>query len=83
MAELHAEVIALLDDVDDGEVLDELSLSLVNLAAVASPDLVPTHRFLPTLRIHVRQAVLAGAGGRALRQVLDVAASTTLHPGVR
>jgi len=46
-------------------------------------DSMPTHRFLPTLRIHVRQAALAGAGRRVLQQVLDLAATTTLQPGVR
>ncbi len=62
-----------------GGSLTDLQRELIGVVV----DSVPTHRFLPTLRIHVRQAVMVGAGGRALRQVLDVAASTTLHPGVR
>jgi len=46
-------------------------------------DAMPSHRFLPTLLMHVRQATAHGAGRRAVRQVLDIAAAAPDHPGVR
>lgn len=46
-------------------------------------DAMPSHRFLPTLLMHVRQATAQGAGRRAVRQVLDIAAAAPDHPGVR
>jgi alkylhydroperoxidase/carboxymuconolactone decarboxylase family protein YurZ len=46
-------------------------------------DAQPSHRFLPTLLMHVRQATAQGAGRRAVRQVLDIAAAAPDHPGER
>jgi alkylhydroperoxidase/carboxymuconolactone decarboxylase family protein YurZ len=62
-----------------GQGLTPLQRELVGIAV----DSMPTHRFLPTLLVHVRQAVVVGAGRRAIQQVLEVASTTPLHPGVR
>jgi len=75
MAELHPEVIALLDDVDDGEVLDELSLSLVNLAAVASPTTLDLSRTAAA----VNSAMDAGATPAQLQEVLVLVSCIGMH----
>jgi alkylhydroperoxidase/carboxymuconolactone decarboxylase family protein YurZ len=59
--------------------LTALQRELVGIAV----DAMPSHRFLPTLLMHVRQATAQGAGRRAVRQVLDIAAAAPDHPGVR
>jgi alkylhydroperoxidase/carboxymuconolactone decarboxylase family protein YurZ len=45
-------------------------------------DAVPSHRFVPTLRLHVRRAIELGAGREAILAVLDRAAAAPDHPGV-
>lgn len=59
--------------------LTALQRELVGIAV----DAMPSHRFLPTLLMHVRQATAQGAGRCAVRQVLDIAAAAPDHPGVR
>lgn len=51
---------------------------LVSLAC----DATPTHRYLPGLRLHVRNALALGAGRRAVLGALDIAAAVGPHPGV-
>lgn len=45
-------------------------------------DSMPSHRFLPTLRMHARRARELGAGQAAVRQVLVIAAAAPEHRGV-
>jgi alkylhydroperoxidase/carboxymuconolactone decarboxylase family protein YurZ len=45
-------------------------------------DATPTHRYLPGLRLHLRNALKLGAGRAAILQVLDLAADAPPHPGV-
>jgi hypothetical protein len=47
-----------------------------------SVDSMPSHRFLPTLRMHVLRARELGAGTAAIQQVLDIAAAAPPHRGV-
>jgi hypothetical protein len=65
------------------EVRADLLACLADAEVGVAVDTMPSHRFLPTLLMHLRQTVLVGAGRRAILQVLDVAAATSLHPGVR
>lgn len=51
------------------------------LIAVAT-DATPTHRYLPGLRLHLRNAIKLGAGRDALTAVLDIAAKAPSHSGV-
>lgn len=51
------------------------------LVALAS-DATPTHRFLPGLRVHLRNAIKLGAGRRAILQTLEIAAAGPEHHGV-
>lgn len=51
------------------------------LVALAS-DATPTHRFLPGLRVHLRNAIKLGAGRRAIVQTLEIAAAGPEHHGV-
>ena len=59
--------------------LDPLTKELMAIAV----DAVPTHRFLPTLRLHVKRAVELGAGRREIGEALEIAAAAPPHPGVR
>ena len=52
------------------------------LAAMAT-DATPTHRFLPGMRLHLRNALKLGAGGKAVVEALDIAAAAPGHSGVR
>lgn len=58
--------------------LPPLTKELVAMAV----DATPTHRFLPGLRLHLRNAIKLGAGSRQIVQVLDVAAATPAHAGI-
>jgi alkylhydroperoxidase/carboxymuconolactone decarboxylase family protein YurZ len=58
--------------------LDALTKELMAIAV----DSVPTHRFLPTLRLHVRKALELGAGRTEILQTLEIAAGAPAHPGV-
>lgn len=51
---------------------------LLSLACDASP----THRYLPGLRLHVRNAIALGVGRRAVIEALDIAATASPHRGV-
>jgi len=43
---------------------------------------VPSHRFLPTLRLHVERAIELGAGRTQILSTLELAATAPDHPGV-
>lgn len=55
-----------------------LTKELVSMAV----DATPTHRFLPGVRLHLRNAVKLGAGREAVLKVLEIAAVAPVHPGV-
>jgi alkylhydroperoxidase/carboxymuconolactone decarboxylase family protein YurZ len=59
--------------------LDPLTKELMAIAV----DAVPTHRFLPTLRLHVARALELGVGRAEIAETLEIAAAAPLHPGVR
>lgn len=52
------------------------------LAAMAA-DATQTHRFLPGMRLHLRNALKLGAGRKAVVETLDIAAAAPGHGGVR
>lgn len=58
--------------------LDPLTKELMAIAV----DAVPSHRFLPTLRLHVERALELGAGRAEILATLDRAATAPAHPGV-
>jgi alkylhydroperoxidase/carboxymuconolactone decarboxylase family protein YurZ len=58
--------------------VDPLSKELMAIAV----DAVPSHRFVPTLRLHVLRAIELGAGREAILATLDRAAAAPDHPGV-
>jgi alkylhydroperoxidase/carboxymuconolactone decarboxylase family protein YurZ len=58
--------------------VDPLTKELMAIAV----DAVPSHRFLPTLRLHVQRAIELGAGRDAILATLDRAAAAPDHPGV-
>jgi alkylhydroperoxidase/carboxymuconolactone decarboxylase family protein YurZ len=58
--------------------LDPLTKELMAIAV----DAVPSHRFLPTLRLHVEKAIELGAGRTEILAALDAAAAAPDHPGV-
>ena len=58
--------------------LPPLTKELVSMAV----DATPTHRFLPGMRLHLRNAVKLGAGREAVLKVLEIAAAAPPHPGV-
>ncbi|MDP3799227.1 MAG: carboxymuconolactone decarboxylase family protein [Polaromonas sp.] len=58
--------------------LPPLTKELVSMAV----DATPTHRFLPGMRLHLRNAVKLGAGREAVLEVLEIAAAAPAHPGV-
>jgi alkylhydroperoxidase/carboxymuconolactone decarboxylase family protein YurZ len=60
------------------EAITPLQKELVGIAV----DTMPSHRFLPTLRLHVDNAVRLGAGLRTITEVLDVAGAAPPHRGV-
>ena len=51
------------------------------LAALAT-DATPTHRYMPGFRMHLRNALKLGAGQRAIRETLAIAAAAPEHRGV-
>jgi alkylhydroperoxidase/carboxymuconolactone decarboxylase family protein YurZ len=61
-----------------GTALSTLQREYIGIAV----DTMPSHRFLPTLRMHVQRARELGAGQAAVRQVLDIAAAAPEHRGV-
>lgn len=58
--------------------VDPLTKELMAIAV----DAVPSHRFVPTLRLHVLRAIELGAGRAAILATLDRAAAAPDHPGV-
>jgi alkylhydroperoxidase/carboxymuconolactone decarboxylase family protein YurZ len=58
--------------------LDPLTKELMAIAV----DAVPSHRFLPTLRLHVEKAIELGAGRDEILATLERAAAAPDHPGV-
>lgn len=52
------------------------------LIAMAT-DATPTHRFLPGMRLHLRNAMSLGAGRAMVLSSLDIAAKAPGHPGIR
>lgn len=58
--------------------LTPLSKELIALAT----DATPTHRFMPGMRLHLRNALKLGAGRTEILQVLDIAGHTAGHAGV-
>jgi len=51
------------------------------LIAMAS-DATPTHRFVPGMRLHMRNALKLGAGRRTILEALEIAAAAPEHSGV-
>lgn len=49
----------------------------------AAVDAMPSHRYLPGMRMHVRNALALGAGGRAVRDALAIAAGAPPAHGIR
>lgn len=45
-------------------------------------DATPGHRYMPGLRLHLRNAVALGAGRRALLEALELAAAAPAPPGI-
>lgn len=58
--------------------LSPLAKELIAMAA----DATPTHRFLPGMRLHLRNALRLGAGRTAVLEALEIAAQAPAHPGV-
>jgi alkylhydroperoxidase/carboxymuconolactone decarboxylase family protein YurZ len=58
--------------------LSTLQKELISLAV----DAMPSHRYLPTLRMHVANALALGAGSRAIEETLAIADSGPPHLGV-
>jgi alkylhydroperoxidase/carboxymuconolactone decarboxylase family protein YurZ len=46
-------------------------------------DATPAHRFGPGFRLHLRNAIMLGAGSLAVGETLDIAAAAPVHPGWR
>jgi alkylhydroperoxidase/carboxymuconolactone decarboxylase family protein YurZ len=61
------------------DALTPLRMELIGIAV----DSMPSHRFLPTLRMHAGRARELGAGRREIVEVLDIAAAAPPHRGVR
>ncbi len=51
------------------------------LASIAV-DATPQHRYLPGVRLHLRNAIALGVGSAAILGALDIAAAAAPHPGV-
>lgn len=62
-----------------GTALTDLQREFIGIAV----DSMPTHRFMPTLRMHVQRALDLGAGRRQVEAVLAIAAAAPEHMGVR
>jgi alkylhydroperoxidase/carboxymuconolactone decarboxylase family protein YurZ len=62
-----------------GTAITALQRELIGIAV----DATASHRFLPTLRLHVHRAGELGAGSRMIRETLALAAEVPAHRGVR
>lgn len=60
------------------ETLAPLQMELIGIAV----DTMPSHRFLPTLRMHVGRALDLGAGRRQIEDVLAISAAAPQHRGL-
>lgn len=60
------------------ENLTTLQMELIGIGV----DTMPSHRFLPTLRMHVGRALELGAGRRAIEEVLSISAAAPQHRGL-
>lgn len=58
--------------------LSPLQMELIGIAV----DTMPSHRFLPTLRMHVGRALELGAGRREIEDVLALSAAAPAHRGL-
>jgi alkylhydroperoxidase/carboxymuconolactone decarboxylase family protein YurZ len=58
--------------------LPALTKELIALAC----DAMPTHRYLPGLRIHVAGALATGGGRRSVEEAIDIGAAAPEHKGV-
>ncbi|MEV1131895.1 hypothetical protein [Agromyces sp. NPDC049794] len=58
--------------------VETLTKEIISMAADASS----AHRYLPGMRMHLRNAVSMGCGARAIRQALEIAAESSEHVGV-
>jgi len=58
--------------------LTPLAKELIALAT----DATPTHRFLPGMRLHLRNALKLGAGYAEILQTLQIASAAPVHAGV-
>lgn len=45
-------------------------------------DAMPTHRYLPGVRLHVANAVVFGATRQQIRETIDIAAGAPTHTGI-
>lgn len=59
--------------------VDTLTKEIISMAA----DAATSHRYLPGMRMHLRNAVHMGAGRRAIEQALRIAAASPAAVGVR
>jgi alkylhydroperoxidase/carboxymuconolactone decarboxylase family protein YurZ len=62
-----------------GQSLSALQKEFIGIAV----DTMESHRFLPTLRLHVANAIQLGAGRLAVTEVLDISGAAPGHRGVR
>ena len=58
--------------------LPVLTKELISMAV----DAIPTHRFLPGMRLHLGNAMKLGAGRAMVMKALEIAAAAPEHPGV-
>ena len=58
--------------------VDTLTKEIIGMASDASV----SHRYLPGMRMHLRTALRMGAGSRAIREALDIAAASSPLVGV-
>jgi alkylhydroperoxidase/carboxymuconolactone decarboxylase family protein YurZ len=58
--------------------LSRASKELISIAV----DATPNHRYLPGMRLHLKNAIALGVGGAAILEALAIAAAVPAHPGV-
>ena len=56
--------------------VDTLTKEIISMAG----DAATAHRYLPGMRMHLRNAVSRGCGAKGIRPALDIAAGSTEHP---
>ncbi|MEU6643549.1 carboxymuconolactone decarboxylase family protein [Saccharomonospora sp. NPDC046836] len=55
-----------------------LTKEIISMAA----DACPSHQYLPGMRMHLKNAIRMGAGQRAIKHAMRIAAESPLHVGV-